>query len=323
MASKTLAQDVHFSQYYLSPLTLNPAQTGNFSGDWRFSTNYRTQWRAIEVPFNTFSLGYERNIFMRTQKISTGLLMLHDQSGNAKISTSRAQLSFAMHPKIGSGSLHFGVQGGVTFKSFDISALTFPDQFDSNNGTFDNSLPNNELNYNLRRQYFDLNFGMGWSQRLNNVFLNTGFAIYHLTRPSESFFNSTAPLPLRKVFNVGLNWELSERIELSPKLLIMAQHGASEVVVGSNFGYLLNGNKLNAESVYIGGHMRTGINRTTDAFIILAGMTFERLTVGMNYDLNVSKLSNATNMRGAMEVALIFWSGAKELKPKTITCDRF
>ena len=29
------AQDNHFSQYYASPLSLNPATTGHFEGDWR------------------------------------------------------------------------------------------------------------------------------------------------------------------------------------------------------------------------------------------------------------------------------------------------
>ncbi|MCI5059058.1 MAG: hypothetical protein MRY83_23295, partial [Flavobacteriales bacterium] len=28
------AQDIHFSQFNNSPLSLNPAETGNFKGDW-------------------------------------------------------------------------------------------------------------------------------------------------------------------------------------------------------------------------------------------------------------------------------------------------
>jgi len=323
LAFNAFSQDVHFSQYYLSPLTLNPANTGNFSGDWRFSTNYRTQWRSIDVPFNTFSLGFEQNLLTGTQKIGAGLLLLHDQSGNAKISSNRAQLSLAFHPKAGASVFHFGVQGGITFKSFDISALTFPDQFDSDNGSFTNSLPNNEVNYNLKKNYFDLNFGTGWSRRIGVVYLNTGLALYHINRPNESFFNNASILPIRKVFNTSLTWEITENIEVSPRFLLMAQKAATEYLIGGNCAYLLETNKMNAESIYIGFQTRTGLNRVTDAYIATTGITFERLIVGLNYDFNVSGLSKATNMRGAMEFAVIFWSGSKELKPKTITCDRF
>jgi hypothetical protein len=38
-------QDIHFSQYYASPLSLNPANTGNYDGDWRLMNSYRQQWK--------------------------------------------------------------------------------------------------------------------------------------------------------------------------------------------------------------------------------------------------------------------------------------
>ena len=37
------AQDPHFSQFFASPLTINPANTGNFSGSLRAALNSRTQ----------------------------------------------------------------------------------------------------------------------------------------------------------------------------------------------------------------------------------------------------------------------------------------
>ena len=42
---KLNAQDIHFSQYYASPLTLNPALTGKFNGLWRVTGIYRDQFR--------------------------------------------------------------------------------------------------------------------------------------------------------------------------------------------------------------------------------------------------------------------------------------
>jgi len=50
------AQDKHFTQFYSSPLTLNPALTGAYIGRYRLSTVYRDQWRSVvETPFRTFA----------------------------------------------------------------------------------------------------------------------------------------------------------------------------------------------------------------------------------------------------------------------------
>ena len=55
-ANEAKAQDPHFSQFYGSPLTLNPAIAGTYTGTFRISTIYRDQWRsAIDNPLRTFA----------------------------------------------------------------------------------------------------------------------------------------------------------------------------------------------------------------------------------------------------------------------------
>ncbi|MGN6166347.1 MAG: type IX secretion system membrane protein PorP/SprF, partial [Flavisolibacter sp.] len=40
-------QDLHFSQFFNSPLTTNPANTGFIpDGDFRLGINYRDQWSS-------------------------------------------------------------------------------------------------------------------------------------------------------------------------------------------------------------------------------------------------------------------------------------
>ena len=51
------AQDPAFSQFFASPLTLNPALTGKFNGTLRVAGNYRNQWPQINnalYHFNNF-----------------------------------------------------------------------------------------------------------------------------------------------------------------------------------------------------------------------------------------------------------------------------
>src|ERR1035437_7465710 len=51
-----MGQSIHFSQYYNAPMLLNAANTGLMpENDYRLGMNYRNQWAAIPVPYNTFS----------------------------------------------------------------------------------------------------------------------------------------------------------------------------------------------------------------------------------------------------------------------------
>ena len=60
--TKLKAQDPHFSQFYASPLLLNPALTGAFPGNLRVSGSYREQWPSIMYPFKTGSFSIDANI---------------------------------------------------------------------------------------------------------------------------------------------------------------------------------------------------------------------------------------------------------------------
>ena len=54
----TFAQDLHFSQWFNSPLTTNPANTGFIpDADYRIGANYRNQYvNILSVPYKTISI---------------------------------------------------------------------------------------------------------------------------------------------------------------------------------------------------------------------------------------------------------------------------
>src|SRR3954462_7934254 len=56
---KVEAQDPHFSQFFASPLTLNPALTGKFDGSIRVAGNYRNQWPTINRAFTTSTVSVD------------------------------------------------------------------------------------------------------------------------------------------------------------------------------------------------------------------------------------------------------------------------
>src|SRR5580765_1765351 len=94
------AQDVHFSQYYATPLTINPAYTGNFTGDYRAGLNYRQQWGSVTVPYKTFDfygdISFNKNMFHRNY-FSVGLCLVSDRAGDGNLSVTRVMASGAYH----------------------------------------------------------------------------------------------------------------------------------------------------------------------------------------------------------------------------------
>ncbi len=52
------AQDPHFTQFYASPLYLNPAFTG-LTYEHRFSMNGRLQWPGVSTAYNTAMVSYD------------------------------------------------------------------------------------------------------------------------------------------------------------------------------------------------------------------------------------------------------------------------
>ena len=80
------AQDPNFSQFFASPLTLNPAMTGKFDGVYRIAGNYRNQWPTINNAFTTYTasidFGVMKNRIPEIDQFGVGILAFSDKSGN-------------------------------------------------------------------------------------------------------------------------------------------------------------------------------------------------------------------------------------------------
>ena len=156
------AQDIHFTQFYASPLTLNPASTGHFEGNLRIMNNIRKQWKAIPVPYNTVTIGADKHITESEQPLSLGVIAIHDQSAGI-LAVNKFYISASLPVKIGSTKLHIGLQGGLVMKSYPLNQLTFPQQFDMSTGYFNSGLNNSEANLDQNLFYPDFNAGALWT----------------------------------------------------------------------------------------------------------------------------------------------------------------
>ena len=79
LASALNAQDPNFSQFFASPLTLNPALTGKFDGVVRVAGNFRNQWPTINNAFVTktasVDFGILKNRLAEIDQLGIGILL--------------------------------------------------------------------------------------------------------------------------------------------------------------------------------------------------------------------------------------------------------
>ena len=321
LALNTFSQDIHFSQFYYSPLSLNPANTGHFEGDWRISNNYRTQWGSISIPYNTISIGFDKTFYFHSQKIGGGIFFVNDNSGNAHLSVNKIFLSGAYHNEYKGHNLHAGIQIGFVVKSFG-GDVTYPSQYDRGIGGFNNQLPNNETALNDNLSYPDINFGLMWSKRFGKIEPEAGYTVFHINNPKESFTDVENHLPLRHVFHVGTKIDLNQKFFVKPRLLYMNHKRAGDMIIGANFGYNLPTNNYKMESLFFGPHFRTILNKA-DALIFALGINFKNMDIGISYDVNISPLQVASSGAGALEFSLIYRSKSSVPNKVAIPCDRF
>lgn len=315
-----LAQDIHFSQYYASPLSLNPANTGNFDGDWRVTNNYRNQWRALSIPFRTISAGFDKQLWIYSEKFSWGAYVINDKSGPAGLTVNKIFLSFAWHKTRNNNNYHIGLQGGLVTKNFAIKDLTFPNQFDMTTGYFNNQISNNEDNFRLNTTYPDLNFGIGWNKKMRFFTPDIGVSLFHIISPKEAFFDSKNNLPLRTAVNAGLNVPIGIFFIRPMAFYMMQTDKATEMLGGGEIGFNFAKAKI-IRQVFAGYLFRNDFSTAFDASILIFGLQFKQLQLGFSYDINTSPLKVVTNKKGAFEVSLIYISKSTIPQKITIPCN--
>lgn len=295
----TFGQDIHFSQFYNSPLNLNPGLIGVFKGDFRFVANQRTQWSSVTTPYATYGLSVDaKSIF--NSPISAGLSVYQDKAGDSDFSTLQIALGgvYTLHLGDSSQSINLGVQPAFTQRSINYNKLQFDNQY---NGSFyDANLGNGETFENNGRTYFNLHGGVTWNYEIaQRKEVSAGVAMHNIIKPQQSFFNENIPLHQRFTINANGLFRISDKIDGLPNIIWQKQHKFQEIIFGGQGKYHLN--KGNYKALYAGIWYRN-----SDASYFNVGMDYGNFHVGISYDLNLSSLQVASNRRGGFEFALIY-----------------
>lgn len=324
------AQDPGFSQFFASPLTLNPALTGKFNGVVRVAGNYRNQWPSISNAFITSTISVDAPIL--TSKLpendtwGLGLMAMTDKTANGILNSNWVSLSTAYHKSLDEDGYHqlgVGFQGTYGNRSLDGTRLTFEDGLQLD-GTWLRS-PTEAINSQyISVHYFDMNLGVLYNATTNgNNNFYFGASAYHLNHPKESFLGvDTISVPTRVTLHGGGYFPITGSAStIYVSGLVNNQAGAREYVLGGAWQVNANNDLQDPVNFYAGLWGRF-TNNTTDALIPYVGLDYGSFNLGVTYDVNVSALQTASESRGGIEISLIYIKKASNGR-RSIPCPRF
>ncbi len=298
-------QVLHFSQYFNSPLLVNPANTGfNPDYSYRIGGNYRSQWANFGSNYNTMSAWADARVLedrFENGWLGIGGSLIKDVAGSGSLSTTGAYGSIAYHQMLGYNSL---LSGGFTLgyvqKRIDISKLNFDNQWNGN--FFDITIPSNEPFAYNQVGYLDLNMGLNYAYfASDNVYFNAGVSIDHVNKPQESFFSSSVvDTRVNRRFNAFVN--ASIKIEnlwiVNPNIYVSKMGASWETILGMNANRNLSGDGF--QQLIVGLYYRNH-----DALIPMIGYQVNDLKFTINYDATISTLGNLNGTRGAYELSIV------------------
>jgi type IX secretion system PorP/SprF family membrane protein len=313
------AQDIHFSQFYLSPLNLNPAMTGVMNCNSRFTVNYRNQWQSVlkDDAFKTYNFSFDNRIAVgRSDYFGWGFTFWGDQAGASDFGTLQGRFSLAYSKKMGGfrNKAHYlviGLEGGASQRTINFLNLRYGTQFDGDD--FNPNLPSLE---NFGRDNFlfgDVGGGLLWYSVFDeNTNFYAGAAFVHLNRANQSFyFDRFIELFPRSTFHAGGEFLIpNTRVGLVPGVVVMSQGPSFQVNAGTNVKFLLGKRRQEYQAFQIGTWFRTSRDfesgAISDAFILSTRFDFNNIAMGFSYDVNVSDLNAASNGNGGFELSLIY-----------------
>lgn len=310
IAIKTLqAQDPSFSQFFSSPLNINPALTANINADWRAISNMRDQWIGPASPYVTGTVSFDTKVMQNKTPngsennfLGLGGMLMFDHAMSGVLKSTYASMNLAYNIKISETdyyterlSMGFGAIYG--HRRMDFSRVDFEEQFTGFG--FNTNMPTGETALSNMKPYVSASAGITYSAKTEKTNFDAGIAAFHFNRPRQTFLKDDNEfLAMRKVAHANFEMFLNERTILNTNGIYQFQKKASYFSVGGAVGYYAGNN---AETLITGGLWYWSEN----AIIPYVGVAYKDFQVGVSYDFTTSKLNQATRRPNTWELSLI------------------
>ena len=294
---KMQAQDLHYSQFYNSPQNINPALTGVFNGDHRFTASWRDQWKFVPVPWMTFSGSYDTKLYLLKEShhfLGGGLSINHDRQGDSPLTLTSVNVSGAYHRILAPRHI---VSGGLTLgfasRGFNSQTLTWDKQW--NGDAFDPNLPSQEGFDDFERVNF-LETGLGLNYRYQvhkRTFADAGIGLLHIFKPSAAFISSSvADLPRRATFSIVGQAQVMDILDVQLHVLHQLQGEYDETIFGALGKLYINQKKGSEVQLHAGlGY------RTAGSFFPTVALQYNNVYASFSYDVDNTDFNRINDIR--------------------------
>ena len=316
------AQDIHFSQYYASPLTLNPALTGKFDGFFRISGIYRGQDYGMPGAsiFRTPSLSADVSLFkdkMKGNAFGVGLAFVNDvqNSATGKIATNELKLSLSYIlnlDKKKTTQISIGLQPTLNWKK-NSGTYEFPQAFNSSTLVYDPTNVNNEIVPQVKKMYFNFDAGLFFNTHPAQwITFYMGYQMANIARPDLSIVAPQPPaagtttkvvdnkLPFRHMIHGGFEFQLAKKWVLIPGFLYQTMGAANEANAGLTAGYVFQDKNVNGKqekgTIFLGLWNRMGNDVNTSFqyrnITPKIGLDYKNMRIGFAYDIAIGGMAS-------------------------------
>ena len=309
-AAKTVdAQDPSFSQFFSSPLNINPALTANINADWRLISNLRDQWIGPASPYMTGTISYDKKIFQnKIPNVETegnimgvGGMLMFDHAMSGVVRSTYASLNLSYSVKISETDRYkerIGIGFGAIYgkRNIDFTRVDFEEQFTGFG--FNRNLPTGETSLSNMKGYISASAGLTYSARTEKTNFDLGVAAFHVNKPKQTFLkDENQVLAMRKVAHANFETFLNERIILNTNAIYQFQQEANYFSAGGGLGYYLD--------YSLGTMITAGLwYWSKNALIPYVSLSYKDLQVGVSYDITTSKLNEASRKPSSWELSI-------------------
>ncbi|HRQ29160.1 MAG TPA: PorP/SprF family type IX secretion system membrane protein [Saprospiraceae bacterium] len=301
------SQDLHYTQFYNSPMNFNPALTGIYNGDQRYMVSIRDQWRRIPVPYFTISGGYDMKFYpvtMRRSFFAAGVNFNYDKQGDGALYLANLNLggsfSYVITPKnliTAGGLLGFAARG------FNDEHLKWDAQYDEVTGTYDERLPSNELLDRYGFVFLETGVGLNYRyQHSGRTYFNLGGGVFHLNEPVQTFKDEVSDeyrsrLSRRISLQGTVSFKVIDPLDIQLHGLYQKQGDFDEIVYGGLVKLHINQTRGKKFELHVGVS-----SRYLDGVSPIIAVQYNDWYAGFNYDVTTSDLQNFNGYRGGPEL---------------------
>ncbi|MCW3078503.1 MAG: hypothetical protein JWO32_3112, partial [Bacteroidetes bacterium] len=293
LANTMNCQDIHLTQYFVSPQVINPAAFGVLN-DFEAGIQYKSQWNSFTKGYTTYSAFANKQFRLKNKKsgfFSVGLNCVYDKAGDGSLTSIIGGLPVNYSVKLNANNYFTtGLNVGYNQKTISATNLTWGSQFDGFN--YNQALPGENRILQVKSAV-DFGAGLAWISKKNGkTFTNIsepvnilGFSAAHLNRPMYSFYGgSNEKMKIRyNLYEYCHLYFEGSNVSVVPSLMVQRQGTATELILGSMVCYKIN-NQSRITGINQSSSLDFGVYyRLRDAVTLNTMMEYKNYIFGFAY----------------------------------------